>query len=60
MIIEDNGLGFNINEIGSNQYGLSMLKERSEKLNCILEIDTKVNRGTKIILRGNKEDDKSI
>lgn len=54
MIIEDNGKGFNLTEIGSKQYGLSMLKERSEKLNCILTIDTKVNRGTKISLRGNK------
>lgn len=60
LIIEDNGRGFNIDEIGSNQYGLAMLKERSEKLNCSLEIDTKVNQGTKIILRGNKEYDKSI
>jgi nitrate/nitrite-specific signal transduction histidine kinase len=54
LIIEDNGRGFNINEIGSNQYGLAMLKERSEKLNCSLEIDTQVNRGTKISLRGIK------
>jgi nitrate/nitrite-specific signal transduction histidine kinase len=60
LLIEDNGRGFNKEDIGSNQYGLTMLKERSEKLNFILEIDTKVNRGTKIILRGNKEDDKSI
>lgn len=60
LIIEDNGRGFNINEIGSNHYGLAMLKERSEKLNGSLEIDTQLNRGTKIILRGNKEYDKSI
>lgn len=54
LMIEDNGRGFNKEEIGLNHYGLAMLKERSEKLNCSLEIDTKVNRGTKIILRGNK------
>ncbi|WHX99956.1 ATP-binding protein [Neobacillus sp. DY30] len=58
--IEDNGRGFNLDEIGSNHYGLAMLKERSEKLNCSLVIDTQLNRGTKISLRGNKEYDKSI
>lgn len=58
--VEDNGRGFNINEIGSNHYGLAMLKERSEKLNGSLEIVSHLNRGTKIILRGNKEYDKSI
>lgn len=60
MSIEDNGQGFNIDEIGSTHYGLAMLKERSEKLNSILEIDTQLNRGTKISLRGKKEYDKSI
>jgi nitrate/nitrite-specific signal transduction histidine kinase len=54
LIIEDNGRGFNLDGIGLNQYGIAMLKERSKKLNCSLEIDTKVNQGTKIILRGNK------
>jgi nitrate/nitrite-specific signal transduction histidine kinase len=60
LIIEDNGRGFNINEIGSKHYGLAMLKERSEKVNGCLELNTQLNRGTKIILRGNKEYDKSI
>jgi signal transduction histidine kinase len=54
LIIEDNGRGFNINNVGSNRYGLAMLKEKAEKLNSSIEIDTQVNRGTKIILRGTK------
>lgn len=54
MIIEDNGRGFNLTNIGLKHYGLSMLKERSEKLNSILEIDSNVEHGTKISLRGNK------
>jgi nitrate/nitrite-specific signal transduction histidine kinase len=54
MVIEDNGRGFDLTEIGSKHYGLSMLKERSEKLHAILKIDTKVDHGTKISLRGNK------
>jgi signal transduction histidine kinase len=60
MIIEDNGKGFNLTEIGSNQYGISMLKERSDKLEAYFEIDTTLNRGTKIILRGNKKHEKSL
>lgn len=54
IVIEDNGIGFNLTEIGSNHFGLAMLKERSERLETFFEIDTKVNRGTKIILRGEK------
>lgn len=60
MIIEDNGIGFNLTEIGANHYGLSMLKERSDKLNAIIEINTKVDHGTKISLRGKNNNDKSI
>lgn len=54
MLIEDNGIGFNLSEIGSNQFGLTMLKERSERLETYFEIDTKVSRGTKITLRGKR------
>lgn len=55
MKIEDNGRGFNFTEIGSNQYGIAMLKERSDKLEAYFKIDTELNHGTKIILRGNKK-----
>lgn len=60
MVIEDNGIGFNFTKIGRQNYGLSMLKERSEKLNAVLEIGTKMDHGTKISLRGKKKNDKSI
>ncbi|MEH7252843.1 ATP-binding protein [Neobacillus niacini] len=60
LMIEDNGRGFNLNDVGSNRYGLAMLKEKAEKLNSSIKIETQMNRGTKIILRGNKEYDKSL
>jgi nitrate/nitrite-specific signal transduction histidine kinase len=54
MVIKDNGKGFNLTDIPPNKYGMSMLKERSEKLHSSFEIVTKEKLGTKIILRGNK------
>jgi signal transduction histidine kinase len=54
MSIEDNGIGFISTNIGSKNYGLSMLKERSVKLNAAIEINSKVDHGTKISLRGKK------
>lgn len=57
LVIEDDGKGFNISDIHSNQYGISMLKERSESLESSFEIDTKLNQGTKIILRGKRKRD---
>lgn len=60
LVIEDNGNGFFPPEIGSNKYGIAMLKERSERLGAHFEIDTKVGCGTKIILKGKKKNDKSV
>ncbi|MEQ2527319.1 sensor histidine kinase [Robertmurraya yapensis] len=60
MSIEDNGCGFDYAKIGSKQYGLSMVKERAEKLGAQIEFDTALNRGTKIKLRGNKKHDESF
>lgn len=60
LLIEDNGRGFNVNDVGLNRYGLAMLKEKAEKLNSRVEIDSQVNRGTKIIMKGNKYNDKSV
>lgn len=54
MIIEDNGKGFNITELQSNKYGISMVKERSERLEASLEITSEEKLGTKIILKGER------
>jgi signal transduction histidine kinase len=54
MVIDDNGVGFNLEDIRSNQYGLRMLKERAERLEAYLDIQTEINQGTKIMLRGKK------
>lgn len=54
MIIEDNGKGFYLDVIGSNKYGICMLKERAASLDAFLEIKTAENLGTKVILKGKK------
>lgn len=54
MKIEDNGVGFAVTSIGTNQYGISMLRERADRLGAACEFDSAVGSGTKIILRGKK------
>jgi len=54
MSIEDNGKGFITGNVPSNKYGLSMLKERADRLNAVLDILSKENLGTKVILKGGK------
>ncbi|MCI6713408.1 MAG: sensor histidine kinase, partial [Lachnospiraceae bacterium] len=48
IIIQDNGIGFNVNEAvkKDNHFGLSVIKERVSLLNGIIEIDTQ--KGTLI------------
>jgi signal transduction histidine kinase len=50
IIVEDDGVGFDIEEIGNNGMGLSGIKKRLEGLKGNMQIDTRINRGTTIIL----------
>jgi signal transduction histidine kinase len=54
MIIDDNGIGFDTEEIQQNKYGMTMLKERAQKLNSTYELSSIKNIGTKLLLRGKK------
>lgn len=54
MRIEDDGKGFDLSEARSHQYGMAMIMERAEHLQASIEIDTELNNGTKIIVRGVK------
>lgn len=54
MIIDDNGIGFDTEEIQQNKYGITMLKERAQKLNSTYELSSTKNIGTKLLLRGKK------
>ncbi len=47
----DDGKGF-VNGI-SNGYGLKNMQERAEKINCILAVESEIEKGTKIRLEGN-------
>ena len=52
LIIDDNGLGFEINqERGTDHYGLRIMHERAEEINANLEIKSQINQGTRIRLR---------
>ncbi|MBZ0181382.1 MAG: sensor histidine kinase [Melioribacteraceae bacterium] len=49
LTVQDNGIGFNKNEMGSfNGHGLNNIKTRVESLNGHLEIETAVSKGTEI------------
>lgn len=50
LVFNDNGVGFNFVE-KDESYGLRNLKARMEKINGILEVDSVLDKGTKITLR---------
>lgn len=50
IIVEDDGVGFDVEKIENNGMGLSSIKKRLESLNGDMQIDTRINRGTTIIL----------
>lgn len=54
LSIEDDGVGFSINEVYSRHYGLEMLEERVNKLGAFLDIISSERQGTKIIVKGVK------
>ncbi len=48
----DDGIGFELEKAeGGRGYGLSNIKDRSEKLGGILDIDTALGKGTKLLIR---------
>ncbi len=46
--IEDNGIGFNIDEIQQKTFGLLGMRERLGIINASFEFNSKINKGTKI------------
>lgn len=51
IIIQDNGVGFDMDELDSKRkkhFGLSIMKERIEALSGVLEIYSEINKGTEI------------
>jgi two-component system nitrate/nitrite sensor histidine kinase NarX len=53
--IVDNGKGFSPVDIPINKYGLTMLKERVHKIQGTMEISSKMEIGTELIIKGEKE-----
>jgi NarL family two-component system sensor histidine kinase LiaS len=48
MSLQDDGVGFRPDQVQSGSYGLSTMKERSQKLGGDTEIISKPGSGTKI------------
>ncbi|MDF2535001.1 MAG: degS [Bacillales bacterium] len=51
LIIKDNGIGFNVNEIKKESFGLIGMEERLELLEGTIEIDSVINKGTTIFVQ---------
>jgi signal transduction histidine kinase len=51
MRIEDNGIGFNTEDVRADAFGLRGIHERAELLNGSFIIDSKPGRGTNLIFR---------
>jgi NarL family two-component system sensor histidine kinase LiaS len=49
--IEDNGSGFNVEQVRSGAYGLSTMRERAQKLGGEAEVVTKPGSGTRVRIR---------
>jgi len=48
LIIEDNGIGYALDSLTVDKYGIKSIKERIRALNGEISIETKINEGTKL------------
>lgn len=49
-VVKDDGIGFDVNSSAEEQFGILGLKERTDLLNGIITIDSKLNKGTSILI----------
>lgn len=54
ILAEDNGKGFDITQIAQNGIGLSNMKKRGILINAEINIDSKINEGTKLSINYNQ------
>ena len=50
IVISDNGKGFNINDVGTDSFGLSNIKARAEDAGIVVDVKSHLNVGTTYIL----------
>ena len=61
LIVEDDGVGFDLrHEVGTDHYGLRIMKERAAEISAQLSISSQINQGTKIHLLWNKMEHEQI
>jgi len=56
LIFEDNGIGFNLNQITQTGIGIANIKQRVEKLGGSITFDSKPNTGTTVIVEIEKDE----
>lgn len=56
LCVQDDGNGFEIENIPSRRLGLSIMRERASSINASLSINSQVGKGTQIILQWQEED----
>jgi signal transduction histidine kinase len=48
LCIEDDGLGFNVDDVGATSLGLGIMRERAQAINGMFTIESEPNKGTKV------------
>lgn len=51
FIIEDNGVGFHLDNIPDMHFGIRGMRDRAGSIGAEIKVETDINQGTKIILR---------
>jgi signal transduction histidine kinase len=51
MRIQDDGQGFDTQEVFSGHYGLGMMQERAEAVGALLSITSRLGQGTELTVR---------
>lgn len=51
LVIEDDGCGFDPNQVKGGHFGLSTMRERAESINATLVIESQVDQGTTVRLQ---------
>lgn len=59
VVVEDDGIGFDVNHHKLNHYGLSIMEERAGRLNGRLEIESEPENGCKIQLTYTVKEDQN-
>ena len=51
LVVEDDGVGFDPDQVGPGCYGLAGMRERAVDMGGALQVDSEIGRGTRVVLQ---------